>query len=44
VASEVCRVTRVEAKLKILGGGMRKFQGLLSRRKNVIDLCTMIGV
>ena len=34
----------VEAKLKILGGGTRKFKDLLRRRKNAIDVCIMIGV
>jgi hypothetical protein len=31
----------VKVKLKIHGGGMRKSQGLLRRRKNAIDVCTM---
>ena len=45
VTSEVCGVTKeVEARLKILGGGTRKSKGLLRRRKNAIDTCTMIGV
>ena len=33
----------VEAKLKILGGGMRKSKGLF-RINNTIDVCTMISV
>ena len=45
VTSEVCGVTKeVEARLKILGGGTRKYNGLLRRRKNAIDACTMTGV
>jgi len=34
----------VEARLKILGGGTRKYKELLRRRKNDIDACTMRGV
>lgn len=34
----------MEAKLKILGGRMRKSKGLLRRRKNAIDVCTMTRV
>jgi hypothetical protein len=34
----------VETKLKILSGGSRKSKGLLWRRKNAIDICTMTGV
>ena len=44
VASEVCGVTKGDARLKILGGGTRKSKGLLRRRKNDIDACTMTGV
>lgn len=33
----------MEAKLKIFDGGTRKYKGL-RRSKNVIDVCTMIGV
>ena len=34
----------VEARLKMLGGGMRKSKGLLRRRKNAINACTMTVV
>jgi hypothetical protein len=34
----------VEAKLKILDGGTRKSKGLFRKRKNVIDVCTIIRV
>ena len=44
MVSDVCGVIKVEARLKILGGGTRKSKGLLRRRKNVMDACTMIGV
>ena len=45
VASEVCGVTKgSRGEAKILGGGTRKFKGLLRRRKSAIDACTMTGV
>ena len=34
----------MEARLKRLGSGTRKSKGLLRRRKNAIDACTMTGV
>ena len=33
----------MEARLKILGDGTRKSKGLLRRRNNAIDDCTMTG-
>ena len=45
VASEVCGVIKASGgEAKILGGGTRKSKGLLRRRKNAIDACTMTGV
>ena len=45
VASEVCGVTKGSGgEAKYTCGGTRKSKGLLRRRKNAIDACTMIGV
>ena len=35
---------KVKARLKILDGATRKSEGLLTRKKNAIDACTMTGV
>jgi hypothetical protein len=34
----------VEVKLKILGDGMRRPKGILRKRKNATNVCTITGV